>query len=204
MKSKLYIMALACGLFATACSSPADETAANDAPANDTPTTEVAEYTIDTDNSRVLWQGHIVNIKAHEGTLNFTSGKFTTVDGQLSSGEFVVDMTSMVPTDEEYDEESTKEGLVGHLSSPDFFDVANHPRAKLVIKDGKASLTIRDKTNPVELERVNISANGNSVEANAEVKFDRQLFDVSFSQVGKDVFISDEVAIKVELKGTKK
>lgn len=44
-------------------------------------------------------------------------------DGVLTSGSFEIDMTSITWADK----------LVGHLTSDDFFGVANYPAAKFVI-----------------------------------------------------------------------
>jgi polyisoprenoid-binding protein YceI len=58
----------------------------------------------------------------------------------------VIDMGTINPTDENYSEDRPKENLVGHLSAPDFFDVANFPTASFVIKETTGSTVSGDLT----------------------------------------------------------
>ena len=164
-------------------------------------TAELRSYSINTDKSMVRWRGSILSVKAHEGTLNFVSGKFTTKGDQLIEGMFVVDMSSIVTTDEAYqpEEGKTREKLVGHLSSPDFFDVANFPKAILSVVDGKATLTVKGHAKGVELKNLTMDANGDNMAATAEFTFNRQNFGVSFDMGMKDMAISDEIVVSVNI-----
>ncbi|MFN3875469.1 MAG: YceI family protein, partial [Flavobacteriales bacterium] len=95
------------------------------------------KYTINPAASTLTWAGNVTGAKVygHHGTLAFTSGEFTVQGGQLKAGSFVVDMNSITPTDDAYQPDGSKQGtrahLVEHLKTADFFDVANHPTAKL-------------------------------------------------------------------------
>jgi polyisoprenoid-binding protein YceI len=166
---------------------------------------EVRSYTVNTEKSKVQWKGSILSVKAHEGTINFESGKFTTKGDNLMEGTFVVDMSSMVATDENYqpEEGKSKEKLIGHLSSPDFFDVAQFPKAMLTVVDGNATLTVRGHAKGVELKNVTMSPNGDNVTATAEFTFNRQDFGVAFDMGAKDMAISDEIVAKVSVVGLK-
>ncbi len=164
-------------------------------------TAELRSYAIDTEKSKVIWRGSILSVKTHEGTLAFESGKFSTRGDELVEGIFMVDMTSMLATDENYqpEEGNTKEKLIGHLGSPDFFDVANFPKSILSIVDGKATLTVRGHAKGVELKNVTMNPNGDNLTASAEFTFDRQDFGVSFDMGVKDMAISDEIVVKVDI-----
>jgi len=166
---------------------------------------EVRSYTVNTENSQVQWKGSILSVKDHEGTINFESGKFTTQGEKLMEGTFVVDMSTMVATDENYqpEEGKTKEQLIGHLSSPDFFDVAKFPKAILTVVGGNATLTVRGHAKGVELSNVTMSPNGDNVNATAEFTFNRQDFGVAFDMGVKDMAISDEIVAKVSIDGVK-
>ncbi|MBK8659129.1 MAG: YceI family protein [Bacteroidetes bacterium] len=55
-----------------------------------------------------------------------------------------------------------KKSLLGHLSSPDFFDIANNPTASFVISSvegntAKGTLTIRGKANEETLTNVTLT-----------------------------------------------
>ena len=104
-------------------------------------------------------------------------------DGQkLTGGEFVVDMTSLVTTDDLGD---MKAKLEGHLKSDDFFSVQNHPTAKLVFTKAESfndnsytvtgNLTIKGITKPITLV-VSVFTD----KATATAKIDRTKYDIKF------------------------
>ena len=109
---------------------------------------------IKTDASKVVWKGYKVT-GSHEGTISIKSGDLIFESDKLTGGEFVMDMTSITVTDLEGD---YKGKLEGHLKSDDFFGVANHPTASLVITNAEPSgknaynvtgdLTIKGVTKP--------------------------------------------------------
>ncbi|MEL6812584.1 MAG: YceI family protein, partial [Bacteroidota bacterium] len=129
------------------------------------------------------------------------------MDGeQLIGGTFVVDMTTINVTDLE-GEYKTK--LEGHLKSDDFFGIANHPTATLVItkakKDGNThdvsgNITIKGTTKPVNFE-LEMGETG----AAASLKIDRTEFGLrygsgSFTDNLGDNAISDNFTLDVNLK----
>lgn len=192
-------------LFA-ACGTPEADTAekATEAAPAATETTS-ASYVIDTESSRAMWKGTMLGAYSHNGTLNFSRGEFTVTDGKVTAGAFVVDMTSIMPTDENYGEENPKEALIGHLSSPDFFDVANHSSASFEITgENTGNLTIRGNTNPVTLKEVVVREGDSKTKATASFVFDRTKFDVSFVNPVKEKVLSDEIEVSVELLGNPK
>ena len=52
-------------------------------------------YTIETNESQIIWTGRELSTSSHYGSLNFTSGKFQISDGLIVNGDFEVDMTSL-------------------------------------------------------------------------------------------------------------
>ena len=142
---------------------------------------ENGEKEIKTDKSSVTWKGYKVT-GSHEGTISIKSGHLSFNEGELTGGEFTIDMTSIVNTDldGEY-----KGKLEGHLKSADFFSVEEFPTANLVFNKVKSTgdnvyevsgdLTIKDQTQAVTFK---ISIKGNK--ATADLKIDRTKFGVKY------------------------
>ncbi len=138
--------------------------------------------TIDAQSSTVEWAAGKIVGGDHNGTIGINKGSIVFEGDQIKSGSVALDMTSMANTDlsPEYGAK-----LMGHLKSPDFFDVASHPTATLVINEGstfkknkatvKANATIKGITKPLEFE---VTRNGNAYEATIEI--DRSQFDVRY------------------------
>jgi polyisoprenoid-binding protein YceI len=87
------------------------------------------DYKVDATASTLGWTGTKPSGK-HNGTIKITDGKVTAKKNALVGGSFTLDMTSIACTDLEG---KGKEGLEGHLKSPDFFDVAKYATAKFVV-----------------------------------------------------------------------
>jgi len=90
---------------------------------------------VKTESSKVTWKAYKVT-GSHAGTVDLQSGTLVFEEDKLSGGEFVVEMTSLMTTDDLGD---MKAKLEGHLKSDDFFGVETHPTAKLVFTDAEAS-----------------------------------------------------------------
>jgi len=167
------------------------------------------ELTINTEKSSVEWIGKKV-AGAHNGTIKVKEGKLQLHDNLLESGTVVIDMASILCTDLEGE---WKQKLEGHLSSPDFFDVANHKTAKLAITSSKkiennkytvkGNLTIKGITKPIEFPAT-IEVRDGKLGAYAEVKVDRTLYEIKYGS-GKffeglgDKMIDDEFIIKFKV-----
>ncbi|NNK81000.1 MAG: YceI family protein, partial [Flavobacteriales bacterium] len=191
MKSYLNILgSAALFLSVVSCGSGEQAEAKGESEISDTKTESVlTTYKIDTEKSKVMWKGTMLGMYSHEGTLDFTQGKFTMSGDELQDGEFIVDMKTINPTDDGYDPEAGKgpEVLVGHLSTDDFFNVAEYPTAALSMSNGVMTLKIRDKKNNVELKDFNYEVQGDLLEANGKVIFDRKNFDVAFDHPAKEM-----------------
>jgi polyisoprenoid-binding protein YceI len=89
-------------------------------------------YKIDNAATTVKWIGKKV-MGEHSGNVSTKEGFLTVAGDVITAGEVNVDMNTItvsdIPATDEYNGK-----LVGHLKSPDFFNVAKYPAAKLVIK----------------------------------------------------------------------
>lgn len=162
-------------------------------------------YEVKTSESNLKWTGKKV-AGSHYGKIDLKEGSFTLKNDQLEKGKFVIDMSSI--TCDDLSGEMNK-SLVGHLKSDDFFSVATHPEATLLLaestklKNGKTTakglLTIKGITHPIEFEA---TQNGNKF--SAVINVDRTLYNIRygsgkfFSNLG-DNMISDEFTLEVNL-----
>ncbi len=160
---------------------------------------------VSTEKSTVTWKAYKVT-GSHTGTVALQSGALVFDNGQLTGGEFTVDMTSLTSTDLEGE---WKDKLVGHLKSEDFFSVEKHNTSTLVFTQVKASgknsyevtgnLTIKGITKPVTFA---LSVYGSK--ATATMKVDRAQYDIRygsgsfFDNLG-DKTIYDEFDMVVDL-----
>ena len=141
-----------------------------------------ATYSINPNQSIIVWTGREVTTSKHFGNIYFASGQFEVKSGLISSGEFVVDMTTI---DNQDLPEERRPRLEAHLKSDDFFSVESHPTALLSIlssesmSEGKwlvsGELTIKTFTHPVEFEMLNSNDGWK-----ANLVFDRSKYEVKF------------------------
>ena len=166
-----------------------------------------AIYTINPDQSIIVWTGREVTTSKHFGNIYFASGQFEVKSGLISSGEFVVDMTTI---DNQDLPEDRRPRLEAHLKSDDFFSVESHPTALLSIlssesvAEGKwlvsGELTIKTFTHPVEFEMLNSNDGWK-----ANLVFDRSKYEVKFrsgtffENLG-DKLIYDDIELAINLK----
>ena len=166
-------------------------------------------YTVNVDESTIEWQG-FKPTGSHKGTINIESGTFTTNDGKIQSGSFVIDMSSIKESED-------NARLEGHLRSADFFDVENFPSAGFEItgfevKDGNiiltGNLTLKDTTNNVTFP-VTVVLEDDTLTLSSEVfTIDRSKWNVrygskSFFDDLKDKFINDDIELKIVIKAKK-
>ena len=149
---------------------------------------------------------------AHNGTVALKESTLVVENGEIKSGEFVVDMGSIKNLDIENAEYGAK--LVGHLTSPDFFDIATYPTAKFVItstenEGGKVlvtgNLTIKDVTKSISIPATLTEENGVSIFKSEKFNIDRADFNVKYGSKKffdnlKDKFIDDLVEMSFEVK----
>jgi polyisoprenoid-binding protein YceI len=180
---------------------PAEPAAAdpNAVPAADVALTEIAVAP----ESVIGWVGAKVT-GDHKGDFKTFTGKlFVTPDNKLAKVTFEVDTTSVT---------SDNEKLTGHLKSPDFFDVAQFPKASFEtteIKDGSTvsgythtitgKFTIRGVTKDIAFPAT-FTVEGEGVQAKSEFTIKRKDFGIVYEGKADDL-IKDEVLLKLDLKG---
>lgn len=202
-KSLLIIGSIAVASIMSSCGgdTSAEETETSDSTEELTGEASSAELSIE--ESVVNWSGGVVGGGyGHTGTLKITEGSVSMTGGDLSGGSVTVDMSSMLTTDENYNEEKKPEMLIGHLSGDDFFAVEANPTASFKITSVKGKsitgdLTVRGITNEEVAEIV--SADKEAGTMNVKLVFDRQKYDVAYASTMKDVVISDEITLDIDL-----
>lgn len=115
---------------------------------------EGATHTADVANSTLTWKG-FKPTGTHNGSLQLKEGAVIADSTGIKQGVFVIDMATLKVLDIPADNEDNGK-LAGHLTSPDFFDVANNPTAtfKFSAFDGKSlkgDLTIKGITKPISI-----------------------------------------------------
>ncbi len=135
---------------------------------------------VDLATSTFKWTGTKKIGEKHYGPIKLKTASAKLVKGKVMSGEFVMDMNKF-ESDDLPQNTSMGKKLVGHLKSPDFFNVKKYPTAKLVltkISNGKAigKLTIMGKTHPIT---VPYKQEGNSFKGT--MTFDRTKFGMTYN-----------------------
>ena len=103
-----------------------------------------SQTTFDLEKSKVKWTGKKITNASHWGHINFTKADITFDGDVISTGNFIVDMTSISVDDISG---GGKNRLENHLKDDDFFGVTVHKEAilefnsKSVLKDGKYNIT---------------------------------------------------------------
>ncbi len=167
-------------------------------------TTNPIKKEIKIKESTITWTGKKV-VGSHSGTVNLKEGTLIMEGDQLVGGEFVVDMTSLVTTDDLGD---SKKSLEGHLKSDDFFGVNKFPTATFTITGAAKSgdgysvagdMTIKGITQSI---KVHMTMNGNT--ASTKLSIDRTKHGIrygssSFIDGLKDKAINNEFELVVNL-----
>ena len=194
---------------------------------------EVAEkqgevFVADTATSQVSWQGtHKGGLAPRWGKLSVGSGEVAVANGEITGGDFVIDMQSLQVDPASVTEADKKpEELEAHLKSPDFFHVEKHKDAKFEItavtdldtadvtegaieganKLVKGNLTLKDSTLNVTFPaKIDIQANKVAVKAKFTVsRVDWGLQFGTSEMDPADWIISKEIEIGVDLEASKK
>ncbi|HRH69741.1 MAG: YceI family protein [Flavobacteriales bacterium] len=215
MKSPVLSVVALSALFLVACGpSEAEIAAAKEKAAADSIAALAAmemTYAVDIATSKVNWTGTMLGVKSHNGTINLTEGFIRTKGGNLTGGDFAIDMKSIAPLDTNYapagSKQGTKDDLVGHLSSADFFAVDSFPVAKFSISavegnTATGSLSLRGRTNEEKLTDIVLTPNADgTLTATCKVSFDRQKYGAAWKAPMKDVVLNDAIELTVELTG---
>jgi len=196
------IFAISTGLALAACGSTTEQTSETVQAVQDN--IEAKTLSVDKENSKVVWKGSVLGAHSHEGTVAISEGSVSLKGNKVEGGSFAIDLTSMTPTDENYNEEKTAEMLVGHLSSPDFFDVQNFPTASFTITSVEGStatgtLTVRGVEGEEKITDISILEENGQVKATGKLTFDRTKYDVSFEHPVKEIVLSNDIDLTISL-----
>lgn len=144
-------------LFASACG--------NSTSSNVSEEKEVAQkvgqvYAADVASSTVTWKAfHKGGFAPRWGNINVKSGEITVENNQLTGGDFVIDMTSIVVDPASVTEDGKKHtDLQAHLKSADFFKTDSFPTAEFKVT-GVSALDTTVTTNKIEGANQTISGN---------------------------------------------
>ncbi|AZJ36892.1 YceI family protein [Tenacibaculum singaporense] len=171
-------------------------------------------YKANVAESTVTWKGSKPT-GSHNGIVSLEKGTLEVENGNVKSGEFIIDMTTIVCEDLEAG--NGKEKLEGHLKASDFFDVEKFPTAKFEVasselKDGKAhvtgNLTLKDVTKSITIPAT-VTETDDMLTFKSDVfSIDRTDFGVTYKSKKidaalKDKFINDLMEISFEIKAKK-
>jgi polyisoprenoid-binding protein YceI len=105
---------------------------------------------VDAGKSIITWKASKVTGAGHFGQMPVKSSKLKLVKGRVSSGSIVFDMQNFTVTDLKG---KWQQKFLGHMKSPDFFDVAKFPTASLQLtsikgNSAKGTLSIKGTSRP--------------------------------------------------------
>ncbi|NQX90913.1 MAG: YceI family protein [Flavobacteriales bacterium] len=151
---------------------------------------EAKTLSVNTKSSSMNWKGSKVT-GSHAGVINIADGSISMDGNAITSAKVNIDMTSIVCTDADMNDEY-KGKLIGHLSSPDFFNVAEYNTATFNLtkfkamagKDGynyqiTGDLTIKGITKEITFP-AKVTMDGNSVRVESKVTIDRTRWDIKY------------------------
>lgn len=176
MKNKGLLLMAAVAISAASCST--------DATVEENVEVEAVTYTLDKENSSLAWHGEKNADYGHDGTVMFSEGSMTMTGEELTSGSFVVDMSTIANTDIEEAEKA--EGLVRHLKGlddndyhkpEDFFNIPLFPEVKVELgdySDGVLAITL-DIMGKTLTQDVAVELSANDEGASIKGKFDLDL-----------------------------
>ena len=173
--------------------------------------THAQTFNLDLSKSTLNWHAEKIT-GFHEGTVDLKSGSFKIEKDKIVSGTFVINMSTVADVD--LTDAGYNQKLVGHLKSPDFFDVAKFPEATFTltkpvdltksVTEVHGNLTIKGITKPLTFKTV-ILKNGNTISFNANsIVVDRTVYNIKygsgtfFTDLG-DKVIYDEFTLKLKM-----
>jgi polyisoprenoid-binding protein YceI len=191
---------------------------------------EVAEqsgevYTVNLEKSKVDWKAfHKGGFAPRWGTLSIKSGEVSSENGELTSGNFLIDMQTLKVDAASVTEEGKKHtDLEAHLKNADFFDVEKHPTATFKItgvanlarategavaganKTISGNLTLKGKTLNVSFP-AKVDVSGDAVAIQGKLTVNRADWGIAFGTSEADPaewMISKDIEIGVNVNAAK-
>ena len=167
------------------------------------------DYSLNAKISKLNWVGKELSTKTHTGTLSLKNGEIQIGSDGKIDGFINIDMTTINVTDLEG---QWKNKLEGHLKSPDFFGVNDHPSALIKFKGNtkailnnqlelKGELSIKNITHPIVFI-AEILESRDTLQIKTKVEFDRSKYDVrfrsgSFFDSLGDKLILDDIGVDI-------
>lgn len=164
-------------------------------------------YTVDPAASEVAWSGEVAGVYGHHGVIEIAEGTISAAGDSITGGKIVIDMATIQPLDSaSYTEEEGHRAtdLVGHLSTGDFFLVEEYPVSTFVIKSHEGNklvgdLTVRGTTKEETATITSLEVTPEGLVGSADLVFDRQDYKVSWVHFMKDMVLSDDIKIKLDI-----
>lgn len=165
------------------------------------------DYSVDKENSVVSWSGEVAGVYGHNGVIDISEGSISVIGDSIVGGKIVINMTTIQPRDSaSYKDEDGRRAsdLVGHLSTGDFFLVESFPTSSFIIKKHEGNkligdLTVRGITKEETATITSIENGPEGFKATADLVFDRQDYKVSWVHFMKDMVLSDDIKIGLEI-----
>ena len=226
----MFFLAFSALLALGACTNAPESDQAKTSDAQTAATATGENWVVDTSQSRLEWIGTKVT-GYHSGSVPVKSGTLTSNNNNLAAGRFTLDMSRMAVTGPKEADAASNQKLLGHLQSPDFFDVANHPEAAFEITGVQpftgtvqdttdprqeaisaykvanpthtisGNLTIKGVTKNIEFP-ARVSISGNQLEALAKFNIDRRQWNITYP--GKpDDLIRNDIHMGIAIRATK-
>ena len=167
-------------------------------------------FVVDTKSSTIEWVAGKVG-GSHQGTIKLASGNLLFEGGNLKSGDFDMNMNSMIITDLKG---SSNANLLKHLKGEDFFSVVKHPISSFKITSVSAistdrvnitgNLTIKGITTSISFPATIKTSKKVVVAVAKKVMIDRTQYDIKyrsktiFGDIG-DKAIDDEFELNINL-----
>mgnify|MGYP002629649743 CR=1 FL=1 len=164
-----------------------------------------ANYLLDTDSSTLKWAASKIVSNFHEGTADIQSGNLIRENGVFTSGEYVIDITTLVDVE-------SNQALIGHLKSADFFNIEMYPTSMFKITNIEkmdenyevtGDLTIKDVTNEISFN-ADLSQKDGNLNIGASFEIDRTKWGLDYlsgsllEQLGEKA-IKDQVYFELDL-----
>lgn len=177
--------------------------------------TELSQnFTVDTVGSTLGWMGKKVTGQ-HNGKISISNGTISVEKNEIKAGNFVINMNSITIEDIKDAKENGK--LLGHLKSPDFFDVAKYATSKFEVTGAEkmqsadsmkinGNLTIKDISKNISIP-AKVTMDSTKFEAAAKFSIDRTEWNIQygsgkfFKNIG-DKAINDAIEFDLNLKAT--
>lgn len=217
MKAAIKLVSFLSILLVFACGTEGKKVEAKDAIAPKATTASGAAANFTVNKGTLTWTGSkLLGTSSHTGTIDVSSGDVKTTGGNITGGQFVIDMTSLKNTDLPAEKQGD---LEGHLKNSDFFDVAAFPKASFVIVGASptteadathnitGNLTIKGITKSITFP-ASVAMVGNKLSAvSPAFKIDRTQWGIEYGSsnikdLAKEKVIDHNIALVLSLEAT--